>query len=107
MPVAVSNLHLFLYRDLPSISINERVVFTSRLPAEEGGAGEGVGPGVGRHKITLSKNMYVNFFLFQKIRLAEANLQISLSAYNFAFFGRLFLKKQKKITSKNLAKKII
>jgi len=53
-------------RDLPSISINERVVFTSRLPAEEGGAGEGLGTGVGRTKITFSTNIYVHFFSFKK-----------------------------------------
>ncbi len=102
-------------RDLPSISINERVVFTSRLPAEEGGAGEGVGTGVGRHKITFTKNIYTDnhydqFFSFKTIVLVEA---VGKVLENFTFSVQFCLsreivpEKAKKITVKKYAKNIM
>jgi hypothetical protein len=86
MPLAVSNLHIFMHRDLPSISINERVVFTSRLPAEEGGAGEGVGPGVGRHKITFSKNNCPINYYDQNFLFIPKNCISGSSRQNFCKF---------------------
>jgi hypothetical protein len=95
-------------RDLPSISINERVVFTSRLPAEEGGAGEGVGPGVGHHKIPFSKNNYANnyygkYFFVSKNWISGSSRQIFSNftfSVQFCVPWKIVAEKTKKITSK-------